>query len=918
MFRFFDLLLFTIERLRKHYVLVFWALVGLSTATTLALSLWLYVDAVNTGLLTSSLSNPPYAFRFRYLGAWNGNITDADVNSATAAVQNTFTGIIGLPSAREVNFARGGAWAVKRLPKNQSLGNLSLATLNGTEDQMEIFQGEWPPKPVAETDPIPVLIPETMLYKMGVQFGDKLTVTPPGGKPITLQIAALWRPLNANDPGWVFPTKFFDTMLIVQQADFLKSLTGVKNPIEEAAWFVAFDGSSVKTSDVNGLLGRIVDGQRAVTSALPPIRLDLSPVDGLNAFNIQVNKLTQQLVIMILPVGGLIFYFVTLVAGLLVSRQLNEDVTLRSRGMSRQSILSIHLMTWLLMAFIALGVAIGVSPYLVKLIGQTSSFMRFDNLSGALYVTPTQQSIIIGALTGLIAASSGLFIAWRSTGETITSFKRNAARAKGAWWQRAYLDVILLVPGCYVLLTLKLQGGLQTAVEDPFSNPLNFLGPTLFSLGLTLLFLRLWPIFIGIGSRLMSYTTNIALLMALRELTRSIGRYRNTLLMMCFTLSLTGYTASMASTIDKTLQDTVDYKIGADAVLVVASDAQTDDSSSAQGSVTVTGYNTLPADDLIRVEGVGEVSRVGRYPARLVFANQRVEGTILGIDRATIPAIARFRTDYAAEDWGSLFNRLAADRTGVIINSQAATKNNLKVGQIITVQVSALNTWYEMKVPIVGLVNYFPTLDPTSGFFLIGNLDPIFETVGTELPSNFWISLKPNADLNTVRTETAKLGYPILTWLDPTTSLLAAQASPSRRGVLGFLSVGFVATILLTLVGSIVQSAASFSAQAVQLGSLRAMGLGSLSVAIYLIFVQGIAAASGILSGTSIGLATTLLFLPLLDFSNGLPPYLVRVDWANIALVYGMFSLVLLIVTLVTTVLMSRERLSTVVKLGDA
>ncbi len=918
MFRFFDLLLFTTERLRKHYVLVFWALVGLSTATTLSLSLWLYVDAVNTGLLTSSLSSPPYAFRFRYLGAWNGNISSDDVTSATAAVDDRFSGIIGLPVAREVHFARGGAWAVKRLPQNQSLGNLSLASLSGTDDQMTIFEGEWPSKATLEDDTIPVLISETMLYSMGVQLGDKLTITRPGGKPVNLQIAALWRPVNSNDPSWLFPTKFFDNMLIVQPDDLLKGLEGADNPIEEAAWYVSFDGSNVKTSDVNGLLGRIVDGQRAVTEALPPIRLDLSPVDGLNAFNQQVNKLTQQLVIMILPVGGLIFYFVSLVAGLLVSRQQQEDVTLRSRGMSRQAILSIHLMTWLLMALIALGLAIGISPYLVKLIGQTSSFMRFDNTSSTLVVVMTQQAIFVGALTGLIAASSGLFIAWRTTGETITSFKRGAARATKAWWQRMYLDVMLLVPGCYVLLTLKLQGGLQTAVEDPFSNPLNFLGPTLFSLGLTLLFLRLWPIFVGLGSRLISYTSNIALLMALRELTRSIGRYRNTLLMMCFTLSLTGYTASMASTIDKTLQDTVDYKIGADAVLVVASDAQTDDSTTAQGSVSVTGYNTLPADDLVRVDGVNEVSRVGRYPARLVLANQRIDGTILGIDRATIPAIARFRSDYAAESWGALFNRLAADRTGIIISTQAATKNNLKIGQVISIQVSALNTWYDMKVPIVGLVNYFPTLDPNAGLFMIGNLDPIFETVGTELPSNLWISLKSDANLATVREETSKLGYPILQWLDPTSALLTAQASPSRRGVLGFLSVGFVATILLTLVGSIVQSAASFSAQAVQLGSLRAMGLGSLSVAIYLIFVQGIAAASGILSGTSIGLATTLLFLPLLDFSNGLPPYLVRVDWANIALVYGMFSVVLLFVTLITTVLMSRERLSTVVKLGDA
>ncbi len=107
MFRFIDLLLFTIERLRKHYVLVFWALVGLSTATTLSLSLWLYVDAVNTGLLTSSLSSPPYAFRFRYLGAWNGNITFDDVNSATAAVRNTFTGIIGITSSARSAFRAG-------------------------------------------------------------------------------------------------------------------------------------------------------------------------------------------------------------------------------------------------------------------------------------------------------------------------------------------------------------------------------------------------------------------------------------------------------------------------------------------------------------------------------------------------------------------------------------------------------------------------------------------------------------------------------------------------------------------------------------------------------------------------------------------------------------------------------------------
>ncbi len=74
MLQFIDRLLFALERLWQHRVLVLWTLVGLAAATTLALSLTLYVDAVNTDLLTAHLGDPPYAFRFRYLGSWNGNI----------------------------------------------------------------------------------------------------------------------------------------------------------------------------------------------------------------------------------------------------------------------------------------------------------------------------------------------------------------------------------------------------------------------------------------------------------------------------------------------------------------------------------------------------------------------------------------------------------------------------------------------------------------------------------------------------------------------------------------------------------------------------------------------------------------------------------------------------------------------------
>jgi hypothetical protein len=96
------------------------------------------------------------------------------------------------------------------------------------------------------------------------------------------------------------------------------------------------------------------------------------------------------------------------------------------------------------------------------------------------------------------------------------------------------------------------------------------------------------------------------------------------------------------------------------------------------------------------------------------------------------------------------------------------------------------------------------------------------------------------------------------------------------------------------------------------------MGMGGRSVAEYLVLSQGLAVLSGIGGGTGLGALTTLLFLPLLDFSGGLPPYQVRVSWSDILTVYAVFAGVLIFVTLLMTILLGRQRLSSMVKLGDA
>lgn len=921
MFRLIDTLLFTIERIRQHLLLVVWVIVGLSVATTLALSLPLYVDSVYSDILDTRLSNPPYNFRFRYLGAWNGNITQEDITNASASIQQGFVRQIGLEVEKNVQYVRAGSWQV-RTQTNQPLGTYGISMLTGAESQYEIIAGEWPPaEPWEEGQPYPVLAPETALYSSGVNVGDILIAQRAGVPAVQVQVVAMWRATNAEDPSWIFPPKFFDLVLLTEPDLLWTMVEGLQGQgaIDEGAWQLIFDGSELRTAEIDDLIRNIQTGVRDVDIVLPGVRQDVAPTESLIAFSEEVSQLSLQLFIIILPVGGLVLYFVSLVANLLVSRQQAEDVKLRSRGMSRTGVLWIHIQMWLMLVGIALAVGIFASPYVVRIVGQTISFLELDFSAPVLDVTFTSEAILTGAVTGLIAASSGLFLAWRTTRQNINSFRQQSARGGKAWWQRTYLDLLILLPAGYVLYTLNQQGGLTAEADSPFSDPLTFIGPTLFALGATLLFLRILPILLGLIARVLSYTRNMTLLMALRELTRSEGRYRGALLMMAFTLSLTGFTASMASTIDRSLVDSINYSIGADLVVVTAADAQTDSGTDSSGAATLTvvGYNAPPIQELRSLDDLHAVSRFGSYTARLVVRSSRKDGKVIGVDRADIAAVTRWREDYADSDIGVLFNELAGNRTGVLLDRKTVEELSIAIGQEVTLQVQALGSWYETRVPVIDVFDYFPTTDPRAGFIMITNIDPLFELVGTELPQNVWLSLSQGAEVSDVQTQIRELGFPVLRWQDPEATLRLAQAEPGRRGVLGFLSVGFVASIVLTLIGTIIQSTASFRAQSAQLGTLRAMGLSGFAVGIYMVLLQGMIATSGILSGTSIGVMTTLFYLPLLDFSGGLPPYLVRVAWSEIIIVYSVFAGTLFFVTLFISLLLSREQLSQVVKLGE-
>ena len=78
---------------------------------------------------------------------------------------------------------------------------------------------------------------------------------------------------------------------------------------------------------------------------------------------------------------------------------------------------------------------------------------------------------------------ASLLPALGAAGHTIISYKQEQARSVGRpWWQRAYLDLLLLVPAYYGYRQLQERGtisllGRGPAGGDPFTNPLLILAP---------------------------------------------------------------------------------------------------------------------------------------------------------------------------------------------------------------------------------------------------------------------------------------------------------------------------------------------------------------------------------------------------------------------------------------------------------
>ncbi len=936
----------TLRRLRAHLGLTLCALVALTTAVAIAVSIPIYAESAGLRILRAETAQQeqrqgrsPFALLLRYVASQNQNrlLDWAALAPADAFLTINAPERLGLPLDGLGRHARTEALRML-LPaattgSGPSFKPATLGFLSGLDDQIQLIDGAQP-APGAPDQPIEVLISSALADEIGLNPGAAFTlITELRGQTISLPIvvAGIWEPRNPRDPAWFYQVDSFRDVLLVDETTFTKVINAaLPATISQVVWFVRLNAASLDPAEAVPLLRRIETVRAQVAGLVPGLRLEQSPVELLNQYRREVTTLTIQLFLFGAPVLGLVLSFMTLIAGLLADRQRAVIALFKTRGVRDEQLLGMALVEWVLLGAGALLFGAPLGLLCARLITNTRSFLQL-----AADMPPLQLSLGVRHLPGGIAIIGITLLAValpivRATRFTIVDAQQQASRTlRAPLWQRAYLDLLLLAPTLYAIIQLRRRNelfGLQTQ-GDIFANPFIFGLPVTLGLALGLLAIRLLPMLLSALARCAAWPSWTAPLVVLRVLARQPAAYRGPLLLLILTLSLATFSASMAATLNGALQQAVRYQVGAPTQLLetganAASPAQPGTAAAPVDIAEEPRFLFIPVEAHLDVPGITAATRVGRYQATLRLGGLSRPAQLVGIDRSTFPHV----TPFFAPEWaagaslGELMNRLAQHSDGVIV-SRAVLAAGLQLNATLPTSLELYGDRREASFRIIAVVDHWPGIDLQQDPLIIANLNYIFDQMGGQYPYDVWIDRDPTVALDAIERGVRELGVALIDLRDAEAILRSEQARPTRQGAFGILSIGFIVSGCLALLGFFLAAVISARQRTIELGVLQALGMRRISAIGALLLEQGLLISIGIGIGTGVGLSVAMLVVPLLQTSGnppgGAPPYPPQIAWEQVSAMYGIFLVALSLTLVMLIILLGRMRLFQAVKLGD-
>lgn len=736
---------------------------------------------------------------------------------------------------------------------------------------------------------------------------------------------------NESDIYWQFEKPdSLDKCFVMDQTIMSNSMIE-KNPtlIKKAKWFYALDYHKINLSN----LGRFSSGSKDINNDIYSISQNISinapAINVIGSYYDQESSIINMMWSLNVPVIIILCLYLFMVSSLIIDREKNEISLLASRGASRLQVVFEYFIEGAILGFVTLIVGPFIGLFMTKILGASNGFLEFVDRK-PLDVTIRFDCYFYVLLAIAVFIVTLLIPAYNANKTSIVDHKRKQGRRSGRTiWQKFYLDFLLIGISAYEYfygfkdIQSASSGGMQLS-------PVLLITPIIFIIGISLLFLRIYPYIIKVIYWLGKKVWPPSIYAALTQVGRATNSYGFLMVFLMLTISVGLFSATTARTINSNITDNIMYTNGADITIQNTWDMrnppnpiQPAPTVDENGIVSVGNIEYYEPDytPYTKLAGVEHTAKVFMQDKASIILDNGSDSDInvMGIDPYDFGQVAWYRNDlFKPYHINSYLNLLSSESSSCLISRDISNKNGIKLGDSISV---SYNSHEPVVLNVYGIIDNWPTMDKKDNSKLIvANLSYLQDTYGPE-PYQVWLKLKPNATSQQVYNSlTANKIYPTKV-IDSKQEIIKAKNDPTQLAINGTMTMGFLISGLICFMGFVLYWILSLKSRVLQFGVMRAMGLSSLQLKLMILWEQLLTSGVAMIMGVTIGIFTGNVFVQpyekVFDPATQVIPFMVISASGDRLKVYAFICFTVLLGLAVLIYMLSKIKISNVIKLGE-
>jgi ABC-type antimicrobial peptide transport system permease subunit len=533
---------------------------------------------------------------------------------------------------------------------------VSVAFYQDLEKNALLLEGEWPSEGIEGGKEIRVVISSNMSNDYHLLVGDRLPLsyTPNESEPsIWLRISGIISQTDPQDIYWfgdINPLRnrangrwSSSYSVFVYENDFFELNDRYFNTARsEFYWNVILDPDKITFDQIKPLYSQLNNLRSDVKSKIPKVSVDTDITNVLDTFSSRARIVRITLYILIGEVLCLAIFYMIMISTLFSEYLSAEYSNLSSRGSSVKNILFIQLIEALFISGVALVIGVFFAMLIVRFITEVGPLSDVNQSSWNIRFP--HSSLVATSLGIFICILSLLSPVRKALKNSVVTHSRDIGRVeRSPFWQRFYLDILILCVGLILLWRFYFLEGMLAAQWKESIDWLILFTPLIFLIGAAALINRLFPIMVNGLSILLARGRSFTSTLALYHISRKPGNITRLVFFLMVSMALGVLTNGMNATLDANEYERALY---------------------ANGSPVRLEINPLPPGiNPQNFNQVEKTSQVYRSQGSLNIRAYRIIPSfeLLAINPYTFIEVTKFRVDYATIPMGEVLGKLVVD-----------------------------------------------------------------------------------------------------------------------------------------------------------------------------------------------------------------------------------------------------------------